>query len=345
MFRINFFTWLGALGITLIVLISNVSDPINGLFYQPENWPKPTYNFEKNPLSARGFELGRALFYDPILSRDSSVSCASCHLQYTAFAHVDHPTSHGIESRVGKRNAPGLMNLAWYPYFHWDGGVLGLNGQAVNPIIHPDEMGSSIQAVLKKLNTNPNYKSLFQEVFNTSEIKSHHLLKALAQFTSSLVSANSKYDQMIRKEISFTPQEQQGYKLFKKFCAQCHTEPFFSNFAFEANGIGPNSNGLDSGRASITGKTKDLFLFRVPSLRNVEYSFPYMHDGRIAKLKAVIHHYATPEEWKNPISEKLKRKKISLSANDEKDLLAFLKTLTDKEFLFNPAFEYPRAKK
>lgn len=330
--------------LAFFLFLAAAISPLDGLFYVPENWPKPTYNFEDNPVSLEGFNLGRALFYDPILSKDSTISCASCHLQYTAFAHVDHPTSHGVESRVGKRNAPGLMNLAWNPYFHWDGGALTLNGQAVNPITHPDEMGSSLQMVLKKLNANPNYKSAFKEVFNTSEIKTHHLLKALAQFTASLVSSNSKFDQVMRKETTFTTQEQKGYVLFKKYCVDCHKAPLFTNYSFEANGIGPNPALLDSGRSTISGKSKDAFLFRVPTLRNVEYSFPYMHDGRYVKLKDVIHHYATPENWQNPISEKLVRKKILLSSNDEKDLLAFLKTLTDKGFLFHSAYSYSAIK-
>ncbi len=326
--------------VLLLLLLSVIIDPINGLFYRPEKWPEPKYNFENNPVTVEGFQLGKALFYDPILSKDSTISCASCHLQYTAFAHVDHPTSHGVDSRVGKRNAPGLMNLAWYPNFHWDGGVLGLNGQAVNPIIHPDEMGSNLEDVLFKLNHNPLYQKEFQKVFNTPQIKTHHLLKALTQFTVSLVSANSKYDQMKRGEAVFSEQEQKGYNLFLAHCNQCHVEPLFTNFKFKANGIGPNNVILDSGRAIITGNPKDAFLFRVPTLRNIEHSFPYMHDGRMGKLRDVVQHYANPNSWSFPISKELKNKENALSAFEEKDLISFLKTLTDKEFLFNQHFRY-----
>jgi cytochrome c peroxidase len=309
-------------------------------FFVPQGWPKPRYNFENNPLSPEGFELGRSLFYDPILSKDSTVSCASCHLQYTAFAHVDHPTSHGVDSRVGKRNAPGLMNLAWVPYFHWDGGVLSLNGQAVNPITHPDEMGSDLATVLFKLKRQKDYAAAFRKVFGTEDIKTQHVLKALAQFTVSLVSYNSKYDQMKRNEVEFNEQEKKGYALFQQHCNQCHKEPLFTNFEFKANGIGVNSTLVDSGRANITGKEKDAFLFRVPTLRNVEYSFPYMHDGRFNKLKEVVGHYAQPVDWNFPISSELQKKKYSLNSAQQKDLLAFLKTLTDKGFLFNPNFSY-----
>lgn len=330
----------GVLVLLGIGLISFMFVPGDGLFYRPEKWPKPLYNFDDNPLTLEGFSLGRALFYDPILSQDSTVSCASCHLQYTAFAHVDHSTSHGINSRVGKRNAPGLMNLAWYPRFHWDGGVLNLNGQAINPLTHPDEMGETLEGVLKKLNRNTFYKNEFKKVFGAEQIKTHHLLKALGQFTVSLVSANSKYDSVMRKESTFTDQEQRGYALFLRYCNQCHTAPLFTNFEFKANGIGPNNQFNDSGRALITGKTTDSYLFRVPTLRNIEYSFPYMHDGRISKLKEVIHHYANSSNWVKPISKELKLKNNSLSPEDQKDLLKFLKTLTDRAFLFDANFQY-----
>jgi cytochrome c peroxidase len=334
-------TW-GFLFVACLGLISLMVLPEDGLFYRPEKWPKPLYNFDDNPLTLEGFNLGRALFYDPILSQDSTVSCASCHLQYTAFAHVDHSTSHGINSRVGKRNAPGLMNLAWYPTFHWDGGVLNLNGQAINPLTHPDEMGETLEGVLKKLNRNRYYKTEFIKVFGANPIQTNHLLKALGQFTVSLVSANSKYDSVLRKESNFNAQERRGYSLFIKHCNQCHTAPLFTNFEFKANGIGPNKQINDSGRAMITGKASDAYLFRVPTLRNIEYSFPYMHDGRISKLKEVLAHYANSSNWQKPKSRELTQKKITLNINEQKDLLSFLKTLSDKQFLFNQAYRFPR---
>ena len=332
-------TW-GFLFIACLGLISLMVLPEDGLFYRPEHWPEPQYSFEKNPLTTDGFSLGRTLFYDPILSTDSTVSCASCHFQYTAFAHVDHPTSHGVASRIGKRNAPGLMNLAWYPSFHWDGGVLDLNGQAINPMTHPDEMGSSLEEILNKLNRDSWYRAQFKKVFGVERIKTSQLLNALAQFTVSLVSANSKYDSVMRKEANFTVQEKKGYKLFQRHCNQCHTEPLFTNFKFEANGIGPHPQLLDSGRALITGKAADAYLFRVPTLRNIEHSFPYMHDGRMGKLKEVIKHYASQSSWVKPISKSFTDPSMLQTDEEQKDLLSFLKTLTDKSFLFNPAYRF-----
>lgn len=331
-----FFIFLG-LGLCAVTLVNPIKDSD---FFVPHGWPEPNYNFENNILSNEGFELGRSLFYDPILSKDSMVSCASCHLQFTAFAHVDHPTSHGVDSRVGKRNAPGLMNLAWYPFFNWDGGALNLDGQALNPITHPDEMGSDLGTVLSRLKRQKEYVAAFKKVFGTEDIKTQHVLKALAQFTVSLVSSNSKYDQMKRKEVEFNEQEKKGYALFQKHCNQCHHEPLFTNFQFKANGIGVDANLADSGRANITGKATDAFLFRVPTLRNVEYSFPYMHDGRFSKLKTVVEHYASPSTWNFPVSSEIKKKKYVLDLAQQKDIIAFLKTLTDRGFLFNSQYNY-----
>lgn len=325
-----------------VLLLSASLDDERGIFYQPAHWPKPAYNFKNNPINLEKFSLGKALFYDPVLSLDSTVSCASCHLQYTAFAHVDHSLSHGIESRVGKRNAPALINLAWMPVLHWDGGVLNLNAQPVNPITHPDEMANSLKTVLTRLNDSPVYRRAFKQAFETEKIETHHLMKALAQFTVSLVSANSKYDQVMRKEkgMQFTTQEASGHRLFQKFCNQCHQAPLFTTNEFKANGIGMDPALADFGRMSITQKRQDSLLFKIPTLRNVAYSFPYMHDGRFAKLKDVIHHYATLSTSEHLKSKEFSKHPIELNDNQQKDLLAFLKTLSDPTFLFNKNYSY-----
>lgn len=330
----------------LSVLSFTLKDFIPSPFYQPTYWPKPSYNFKGNPMDGDKFELGRALFYDPILSRDSSISCASCHLQFTAFAHVDHATSHGIEGRIGRRNAPGLANLAWRNLFHWDGGVLNLNAQAINPITHADEMDMRLDSLLYRLDRFPIYSAAFKRTFGTTDIRPFHLVKALAQFTVSLVSANSKYDKVQRSEegIEFTDQEKKGLVLFTKFCSACHTAPFFAKEEFKSNGLPLDPNLRDFGRMEITGNKRDSLLFMVPTLRNIEYSFPYMHDGRIAKLKDVIKHY-TLLDYSNPLlSKELRKNPVRLSDNEQKDLLAFLKTLTDKTFLFDERFKYATIK-
>ena len=308
-------------------------------FRVPKGWPKPAYNFKNNPLTLQGFELGKELFYDPILSSDSTINCASCHLSFTAFTHADHRVSHGIQGLLGTRNSPVLINLAWNTSFMWDGGVSNLEEQAINPITNPVEMNNKLSDVLEKLNHSHKYKKLFYVAFNDSAITSQKLLKALAQFTSNLVSCNSKYDSVMRKEknASFTAQELNGYNLFKKNCASCHTEPLFTNFSFENNGLSLDTSFKDIGRMKITHNKTDSMKFKVPTLRNIEYSAPYFHDGRFNKLKEVIEHY-TSGIVDNPTLAKQLKNKINLTKEEKKDLLAFLKTLTDKPFLYNLQF-------
>ena len=307
-------------------------------------WPKTTYNFDKNPLSEEGFQLGRALFYDPILSRDSTISCADCHLQYTGFAHVDHQVSHGIDGRKGTRNAPALINLAWKKSFHWDGGVPLLDLQFINPIEHPNEMDNKLSIVLERLRNQSFYRDRFKKVFGTDSISTAHFLKAMAQFVVSLESRNAKYDQVMRKEkgISFSDQERNGYRLFKQNCNACHTEPLFTNTFFASNGLPVNRNTPDLGRFTITNRSTDSFQFMIPTLRNIEFTFPYMHDGRFMKLKEVISHYTNGIDYSNKHLHRALRKKIQLSDKEQKDLIAFLKTLSDKEFLYNKRFSFPK---
>jgi len=299
----------------------------------PKYWPKPVYDFSKNPLTKQGIELGRRLFYDPVLSRDSTVSCSSCHLSFTAFTHVDHPLSHGIEDRIGTRNSPVLTNLAWAKHFMWDGAVNHLDFQALAPIAHPAEMDNSIEKVVQKLREKASYKNWFFQAFGDSTVTGERLLKALAQFELTLVSANSKYDRMIFGQEKYTEQEQNGYLLFQKNCASCHVEPLFTNHDFEKNGLPLDTSLNDFGRMKITKLSTDSLKFKVPTLRNIEFSYPYMHDGRFKKLREVVNHYAKTTALD---------RKIELQPNEKVDLVAFLLTLTDREFLFNPDFSFPQ---
>lgn len=309
----------------------------------PSGWPAPMYKFERNPPTMEGLELGRALFYDPILSRDSSISCSSCHLSFTGFAHTDHDLSHGIEGRIGKRNAPALVNLAWNPVFHWDGGVLHLEQQAINPMIHPDEMGNSLPEVLKRLNRSAKYRQKFFASFGDSIIRTETLLKGLAQFTYSLISSGSRYDRYMAGDtaVHFTEQEKSGLVLFRKQCASCHPEPLFTTFAFEKNGLPPDSLEPDSGRYLITRKKADVFRFKVPSLRNITASFPYMHDGRFRTLRQVMEHYAANSKRFTTTDKKSLSEDYQLGDKEKKDVIAFLLTLTDTSFLRKKEFRHP----
>lgn len=310
------------------------------LFSTPKNWPKPVYNFKKNQLTDSKILLGRVLFYDPILSRNNTISCANCHSQYNAFTHVDHALSHGIEDRVGTRNSLALMNLAWYNSFMWDGAINHLDMQSLAPISHHDEMDENIKHVTEKLQDSKIYPLLFYKAFNDSTITGENTLKAISQFMLTLISANSKYDKVKRMEETFTNQEENGYKLFKQNCASCHTEPLFTNQAFENNGIPIDSLLNDIGRKKITQNEQDFLKFKVPTLRNIEFSNPYMHDGRFKRIYDVINHYTNIQKSKT--LSPLLQKQIVLTSNEKVDLTAFLLTLTDKEFLFNPKFGFPK---
>ncbi len=315
----------------------------NNLFYVPRNWPKPVYNFKNNLLTEQKVLLGRNLFYDPLLSRDNTISCASCHSPFNAFAHVDHNLSHGIEDRIGTRNSPTLMNLAWHQSFMWDGAINHLDMQALAPISHPAEMDEKIENVILKLNRTKKYKSLYFNAFGDSIATGERTLKAISQFMLTLVSANSKYDLVKQHKAKFTLQEKNGYKLFQKHCASCHQEPLFTNLKFENNGLKVDSKLNDIGRMKITQNAKDSLKFKVPTLRNIEFSYPYMHDGRFKKLNQVMNHYTNEIQHSSTLAENL-RKPIALTSNEKVDIIAFLLTLTDKEFLFNPKLGFPRAK-
>ena len=311
------------------------------LYFQiPKGWPKPNYDFSKNPLTEEGFQLGRQLFYDPILSKDSTISCASCHLQATGFTHVDHSLSHGIDGKIGTRNSMTMMNLAWSKTFMWDGGVNHLDVQPLNPITSPVEMNETLANVVNKLQKSDKYKSLFFAAFGDENITGQRVLKALSQFELLLVTANSKYDKVMRKEAVFTNQEQNGYQLFKNNCASCHTEPLFTNGKYENNGIPLDTTLNDIGRQRITEKSEDYLKFKVPTLRNIQFTNPYMHDGRFKKLTEVIKHYNSLGNNKN--LPKQLQKPMNLTDNERVDLVAFLLTLTDNEFLFDKRFSYPR---
>lgn len=305
----------------------------------PKSWPKPHYDFSKNPLTEEGFQLGRNLFYDPILSRDNTISCASCHLQATGFTHVDHELSHGIEGKIGTRNSMTLMNLAWSKSFMWDGGVNHLDVQPLNPITSPIEMDETLANVVAKLQKSDKYPDLFLAAFGDSKITGQRVLKALSQFELQLISSNSKYDKVMRKEAVFTNQEQNGYALFKTNCASCHNEPLFTSEKFERNGLTLDTTLNDIGRQRITENPKDYLQFKVPTLRNIQFTFPYMHDGRFKKLMEVVKHYNSLGNDKN--LPKQLQKPMHLSDNERVDLVAFLHTLTDTEFLFDKRFSYP----
>ncbi len=329
-----------------IILIS-ISIYFMGFFtddvklHRPVYFPDFKYDFNKNPLSEGKIALGRALFYDPILSRDGTISCASCHSPFNAFAHTDHDLSHGFNDSIGTRNAPALFNLAWQNHFMWDGAINHLDMQALAPISHPGEMGESISNVVYKLQHTTLYPPLFYEAFCDSVITGEFLLKALSQFQLTLISANSKYDKMKRGEIEFSEQEIKGYNLFKQNCNSCHAEPLFSTYDFAFNNLPVDPVLRDFGRSMITHQAVDSLLFKIPSLRNLQYTYPYMHDGRFDHLNQVLAHYENTVVLQKAGDKRIP-KSIHLSSIDKIDLSTFLLTLNDDDFVLNKKHQFPR---
>jgi cytochrome c peroxidase len=303
----------------------------------PKGFPKPNYTFKNNNITPEGFVLGRMLFYDPILSKDSSISCGTCHQSFAAFAHIDHRLSHGIDNRIGTRNVPALQNLIWKDNFMWDGGINHLEVQPINPLTSPDEMNESLENILVKLRRSKRYRALFAAAYKDTAINTEKMLKSLAQFTGLMISANSKYDQYMRKETEFTEMEKKGMNIFMEKCNSCHTAPLFTNNKFADNGIGADPVINDIGRAKITGKKEDDYVFKVPSLRNVEITFPYMHDGRYGRLSHVLNHYGSLYE-RNSLTDPDLGRIGKLTESEKVELIAFLKTLTDKTFLYDRRF-------
>jgi len=262
-------------------------------FAFPKHFPTIVYDLEKNPLTQEKINLGRALFYDPILSKDGTISCASCHSPYNGFAHTDHDLSHGINDLIGTRNAPALFNLAWQTSFNWDGAINHLDMQALAPLNDAREMGETTDNLMVKLQNSKLYPTLFAAAFQDSIITGQHFLQALAAFELTLISANANYDKVKNGEEKFTEQEENGYALFQKNCNSCHTEPLFSSYGFASNGLPIDTTLNDYGKGQITGKKSDNLLFKIPSLRNLKFTHPYMHDGRFRRLNEVLHHYTT----------------------------------------------------
>ena len=308
-------------------------------FKIPQGWPKPSTDiFAKNRLSEQGFQLGKKLFYDGRLSKDGNFPCASCHQQFAAFASYDHDFSHGFNNTFTTRNAPPLFNLAWMTKLHWDGGINHIEVQPLSPITAKNEMAETLDSVLFKLKKDTAYPKLFKAVFGTPEINSQRMLKALAQFTGSIVSSNSKYDKVQRGEASFTPGELNGYNFFKAKCAACHKEPLFTDNSFRNNGMAVNTYLNDFGRMKITGNRNDSLKFKVPSLRNIMVTYPYMHDGRYYSLGSAIDHYRKNIITTQPTLDSLLVNRIAITDREKNDLLYFLNTLTDTTMTRNQRF-------
>lgn len=310
-------------------------------FEYPPTWPKPLYDFEANPLTVEGIALGRKLFYDGQLSKNGNFPCASCHQQVAAFATFDHDLSHGFDNQFTTRNAQALQNLAWMKEFHHDGGINHLDVQPIAPITAPNEMAENLVNVMQKLGADAEYRTMFKAAFGNETPNTATTMKALSQFMLTMVSSNSKYDMVKRGAATFTLPESLGYEIFKeKKCNSCHAEPFFTDNSYRNTGLRLEPVLRDHGRMRITRNPADSLKFKVPSLRNLMLSFPYMHDGRIRDIYNVLEHYNSGV-INGPTTDPLVRNRIPLSNFEKGQLVAFFGTLTDNAFISNTKLAQP----
>ncbi|MBC8032807.1 MAG: cytochrome-c peroxidase [Chitinophagaceae bacterium] len=310
-------------------------------FSIPVGFPQPRYNFEGNPLTQEGFDLGRKLFYDGQLSADGNFPCASCHQQFAAFCTFDHDLSHGFNNQFTTRNAPGLFNLVWLKELHMDGGINHIEVQALAPLTAANEMAEDINNVIRKLKGDISYPPMFKAAFGSEEINSQKMLKALTQFMGSMVSANAKYDKVKRGEAAFSIGEQTGYAVFQAKCVTCHQEPLFTDLSYRNTGMTINPFLKDLGRMQITNNGQDSLKFRVPSLRNVMLTFPYTHDGRFYTIDRVLDHYSSGVQA-GPTLDPLLKNGIPLTTAERTALKIFFNTLTDSSFIADKRFAQPQ---
>lgn len=317
----------GSLSIHSCKKISEAS-PTSLVFEYPTNYPPPVYNFEGNPLTQEGFELGRKLFYDGQLSLDGNYPCSGCHHQIAVFGTYDHDLSHGYNDQHTMRNASPLFNLAWKKEFHADGEFTSLEAEFLHPITAPNEMAESVDHVLEKLRKDTSYSHMFLKAFGSHTVTLPRVQKALSQFVLSLVSGNTKFDKYKKGLATLTDYEERGYQIYQTQCASCHPEPLFTDLTYRNIGLSFNPYTNDYGRMRVTGKKEDSLKFRVPSLRNVSLTYPYMHDGRFHSLKACLEHYGFGIQQSLTLDPLLKNG-IPLNSSQIIDVVAFLRTLTD----------------
>jgi cytochrome c peroxidase len=301
----------------------------------PDYFPAPVYDFTNNQFTQKRFLLGKKIFFDKQLSSDGTISCNSCHAQTHGFADHNVSFSLGVNGAIGSRNSPSIANMIWSPYFMWDGGVNHIEVFSVAPITNPDEMHETMSNVLSKLNSNIQYRKLFKEAYGSDLITDHLLLKAITLFMSKIISCNSKYDKMRQGKVEYNSMENEGYDLFKQKCASCHTEPLFTNYQFINNGI--DSVFTDLGRAKITFNNEDRGKFKVPSLRNIELTYPYMHDGRFWSLEQVLNHYRSGIRNSETLHPTLTNG-IEITELEQQKIISFLRTLTDYNLMGDPLF-------
>lgn len=345
----------------LLLLISCKPQVIDDVLSDEYNLEAPIYFGNRvfsnnNPLTEEGVNLGRHLFYEKSLSIDSTISCGSCHVQKLGFSDTAQ-FSKGVNNALTTRKSMGLSNLAWQTRFFWDGRATSLEMQALAPIEAPNEMNLNKQEAAKRLNQNPFYKDLFNKAFNTTTVTPDLIAKAIAQFERTIVSGKSKYDLYKQGKTSLSTSELRGEQLFFTHpdpannirggnCGDCHSGALTSNNQFSNNGLDKTPS--DIGLEKITKNAEDKGKFRIVSLRNIELHPPFMHDGRFRTLEDVLDHYnehiqesPTLDPQITQASNVINGTSLDLTAQEKKDIIAFLKTLTDNSLINNERLSNP----
>ena len=323
------------------------------VFEIPSNFPPLAYDVANNPPTEKGFELGKKLFYDGRLASDGIVSCGFCHIQADAFTHHGHTFSHGVDDAIGTRNTPPIQNLAYQTTFMYDGAASHLDLQPIIPFTSPIEMNGNFSDVIIMMKADATYQKLFKIAFTDGQINAENMLKALGQFMVMVTSSNSRFDKFRRNEAGgiLSQQEQAGYTLFNQKCASCHATDLFTDNSFRNNGLQVNPAINDIGRYRVTQLDQDVYKFKVPSLRNIEKTAPYMHDGSMATLAEIIDLHsnggrnvttgANIGDGRNHpyLDENIAPR--NFTEQEKADLIEFLKSLTDNEFITNPKLANP----
>ncbi len=325
-------------------------NPTPYVWVTPNGFSPPNFPAD-NPMTVEGIALGRRLFYETRLSGDNTMSCSSCHLPELAFSDPNQ-FSVGIDGIAGTFNAPAIMNLAWQDFLFWDGRSPSLEIQALLPVTDPIEMHETWPNAISKLELDAKYPLLFEKAFGTSDVTKERIGRAIAQFERRMVSANSKYDRFRKGEEAFTDLESEGYAIFNNEqgdCFHCHGDATtsgifgaFGSIQFSNNGLDSNLR-INSGRERVTGDPMDLAKFKIPSLRNIDLTAPYMHDGRFFTLEQVIEHYNQGGYPSATIDPNMKAAGIgrNWSLRQKEALLAFLRTLTDPSFTQDTSLSNP----
>lgn len=326
------------LSLLILVVLTQACEQSNKPYPFPPSPLGAVPEPEHNPTTVYGVELGRKLFFDPRLSANTKVNCVSCHFPVKAFSDGRKLSSVGVSGNRLLRHSPALFNLAWMEGSFWDGGAKNLESQVFGPITHPDEMAMDLNELTKRLQADEDYRKLFKKAWGTDSITSVLIARSLAQFERTLISDKSLYDQIKAGKAEGDAQWKAGFSLYKSHCSNCHTEGLFTDNSYHNNGLDTaftdrSHELIFMGRHRITGDSADIGKFKTPSLRNIGFTAPFMHDGRLKDLDAVLAHYNSGIKASATLAKELPTGGLKMSKEELAQLKHFLLSLNDSAFI------------